>query len=88
MNEDESFHVTNLGSYGTGFSTDQSGYVHLTAAAVRAAAVMEYGGLEACEDGDFEDAVLWEDCEDIARKNREALARALEGLEAWQRGEG
>ena len=74
----ESYHASNLGSAGSGVTTDQAGYVHLTADSWMDAP-MDWG----TDWADASDEDRLAECEELAAESRAATAAAEAGIAAW-----
>ena len=73
-----SFHKSNLGSFGESLPCDMNGYVHLTAEAWLAAPV----DMPSADRADVEYMAQW--AEDQAEATRQAVAESEAALESWR----
>ena len=80
MNATASYHISNLGAAGKGITTDQDGYVHLTAQGWYDAP-MDWGS---DWDGDDDDDAKMERCEEMAQEAIEATAAAEGAIDDWR----
>lgn len=70
-----SFHITNYGSFGNGFTADIDGYVYTTTSEV----------LSGCWD-EADGRMTRQKAAEIARENREAMREADAALAEWREG--